>query len=359
MIKNWKRLILFICSLALLCNSSSLATELNIPRWQKVQQKIDCDGYGIIIDAVTDLNIPNTASELQVQPWQWTEDELRDVLSVVSPGDEDMKRQPRTDPNDIALFDVLTETNCHAYMDHFSISHIQRDEGHEYAAFPTIGYHSYEPIPDTVPDLTTLRFSEAMEFLKPVLNKLNCKVGYPAEIKMWDRKSLQDNYDLYRSTSTNLTERIWTTEDEQYAFSFPVYYNNIRLCMNGKTLHDNFSLSGGSINAVIDHIGIVRFWLANCIFTEVEILTQPQKILTLTEALKAYQSMRASMLIENEEDLKITKILLEYLILHDSSNDSYQLIPAWCFYHENANTTYNYPELSYEAIHAITGKPID
>ena len=100
----------------------------------------------------------------------------------------------------------------------------------------------------------------------------------------------------------------------------------------------------------------------NQIMVNGKAITQPQKMLTLIEAIESYRQMEASTLFTQGQEKTIIKILPEYLVLKDtpSAKATYRLIPAWCFYYQiPLGEGTDAMELHYDAIHAITGQAIE
>ena len=89
---NRRKLISLLASLVCLMNglSTSAMAEKREMQWTTVQQTLDCDGGTVEINAVSDPNIPETVCEWRTEGKVWTEEELRHIVSIVSPGDENM-----------------------------------------------------------------------------------------------------------------------------------------------------------------------------------------------------------------------------------------------------------------------------
>lgn len=349
---------MLVCALALTF-SVVAAADLIQPEWQTVQDSLDCDGFTISVDAVTDINIPDTASEWRAEGRIWTENDLRAFLAIASPGDENMKRHPHEEEDDIALYDDIMATHASSHVGSVVIVHESRRAGQDEAGYPSVYYHSYEPIQLPVPDLSVMRFDESLASIVPVMEALGCDVGYPAEIEAWDVQTLQANHTWFASNNHSTASREWTVADEYYRIVFPAYFKGVRLNMLQGEQRPKVEHVDAVIDVKVDAHGILDFQMRDCLFSEAEPVSEPKRILSLQEALQSYQKMRASMLTDDDEPITITKILLEYIVLKDfPATMNYRLVPAWCFYHENTREDDEKIDLICEQINAITGGPI-
>lgn len=355
-----KTTFMLVCALALTFSTVAMA-DLIQPEWQAVQDSLDCNGFTISVDAVTDINIPETASEWRAEGRIWTEDELRAFLAIASPGDENMKRHFHEEKNDIALYDDIMDAYASSHLGFVLMVHESRRAGQDEADFPFVNYYSYEPIQLPVPDLSVIRFDESLASIVPIVEALGCDVGYPAEIEAWDLDTLQKNHDWFQANlpDAGFSDRKRAASDEYYRMVFPAYFQGVRLNMLQGEQHPEAEHVDAVIDVEVDAQGVMDFQMRDCLFSEAEPLSEPKKILSLQEALQCYQKMRASMLlIDDEEPITITKILLEYIVLKDfPTTMKYRLVPAWCFYHEYTWEDAGQSYLICEQINAITGEP--
>ena len=320
-----------LACLVLLFAANSALGEWIRPDWRSVQGSLDCNGFTVQINAVTDAHIPETASEWSAGGRVWTEEELRTLLAIVSPGDEHIGRLYHEDKNDIVLCEDIMGISGFTYLGEVSITHEDRKNGQNQANFPNIYYQSHEPIQEPVPDLSAIRFEEALAFAAPVADALGCGVGYPAEVEAWDLDTLQKNHDWFQEhlPDAGFPDRQWAASDEYYRMVFPAYFQGVRLNMIQGEQHPKAEDADALIDVRVDAQGIVDFQLRNCLFSEARPLCEPQKILTLEEAVQSYQKMRSSMLESGGKPLVITKILLEYVVLKDFPiTMKYRLVPA-------------------------------
>lgn len=348
------------CALALTFSTVAMA-DLIQPEWQRVQDSLDCDGFTISVDAVTDISIPDTASEWRAEGRIWTENDLRAFLAIASPGDENMKRHAHEETNDIALYDDIMDAHASSHLGCVLIVNESRRAGQNEAGFPSVYYHSYEPVQLPVPNLSVIRFDESLASIMPVVEALGCDVGYPAEIEAWDVQTLQANHTWFMANFPDhpTANREWTVADEYYRMLFPAYFKGVRLNILQGEQKPNVEHVDAVIDMKVDAQGIMDFQMRDCLFSEAEPLSAPKRILSLQEALQSYQKMRASMLTDDGEPITITKILLEYVVLKDfPTTMKYRLVPAWCFYHKYAREDDKKTDLICEQINAITGEPI-
>lgn len=168
--------------------------------WKQVQETLDCDGIVIHIDAMSDSDTPETVCEWRTEGKVWTEEELRHIVSIASPGDENMQRHLQ-DKESIDLYDDTLVTSASANVGYLYIEHTAKEQGLEYAANPiwNTGYCSDEPLKTPVAALTFLSYQAALDQILPVLNELDCTIGPPAKVIAWDVKALQANWERYHS----------------------------------------------------------------------------------------------------------------------------------------------------------------
>ena len=69
--------------------SSAVASSYT-PEWEHIQRELDCQGQKIVIDAITDTNLPETVCEYKASQRVWTEEKLRAFVSVAAPGYENI-----------------------------------------------------------------------------------------------------------------------------------------------------------------------------------------------------------------------------------------------------------------------------
>ncbi len=332
--------------------------------WKQVQETLDCDGIVIRIDAMADSNTPATVCEWRTEGKVWTEEGLRHIVSIASPGDENMQRQSTGIDDGVGLFDDLVDTSASAGVGYLKIEHHVKEEGLEYATVPAWNtiYRSDEPLKTPVADLAYFSYQSALDQIMPVLNMLDCTIGPPANVIGWDAKALQANWERYHALYPEIGTRTWTAQEECYQIQFPVYYQGLRLNMQGGiTNRDDLDNVGCYIAFLLNANGLISMDANDFCMVNGKTITQPQKMLTLAEAIECYRQMEASTLFTQTQEKTIFKILPEYLVLKDtpSAKATYQLIPAWCFYYQiplDGGT--DAMELRYDAIHAITGQAI-
>ena len=341
-----------------ICCSVAIA-ELRPVEWTEIQQTLDCNGKTIVIDAITDFNIPSEACEWTATAHEWTEEELREFVAVASPGDENMPRVDEAYPgirlinDDIEIALAVADSGI-VTVEHAGLS--RRYDG------GTLGEASFaildEPFYPAVPSLTLFSFDEAMGRLQPVLDALGLDIGQPYYAEAWDAESLnKNNEENYKRAPDYFKNIYWTAKDEIYEMKLPVYYNGIRLYPYGGRLYKNLWVAYTGVNCTIDASQLLYLQANNCYFENVTPINETQPILTLESAIKCFQQIKEDMSWEDE--LIVDKILLEYIVLENDTTSpvSYWLIPAWCFYHKHMTERGLYYTI--DKIHALTGEPLD
>ena len=247
-------LICMICGLL----TPALADNRTIT-WEQVQETLDCDGIVIRIDAMADTDTPETACEWRTEGKVWTEEELRHIVSIASPGDENMQRHLQ-DKESIDLYDDTLDTSASTGVGYMNIDHHDKEEGLDYATVPewnTI-YRSDEPLKIPVADLAFLSYQAALDQIMPVLNELDCTIGPPAKVIAWDVNALQANWERYHALYPEIGTRTWTTQEECYQIQFPVYYQGLRLNMQGDiTNRDDLDNVGCYIAFLLNANGLI------------------------------------------------------------------------------------------------------
>jgi hypothetical protein len=211
-------------------------------------------------------------------------------------------------------------------------------------------------------DLPTMEYEKIIGRLELFLAALDCEIGEPAYVWAWDQKALQANWDWAASVLPEIGMKEFTFDDECYNIIFPLYFKGVRVIIESSGMqHGNKLNAGGFVNVVVNKTGIIRCQFTNGIFSNATAASEPQSILTLSNAIERYCQMRSNMLIADEDEFVITKILFQYLVQEEIplGKTPIRLIPVWTFYHERQHDDFPVPELVYEMIHAITGEPIE
>lgn len=356
--------LLLIC----LCfHCAGALAELRPMEWQRVEQTLDCEGFPVQIDAVTDLNIPTNASEWTAAEPQWTEEGLRRFVAAASPGDENMALRPNP-YGELRLFDDILITHAGASNGLIDVTHASlldtyddaRGGGCEFAIL-------HEQAGVSVPDLALFTFDNALSRMEPVLDALGYEAGMPSYVEAWNASVLQQNHDtLNRWFPENNKNHVWTDAEEMYQISFPVYLDGIRLHRGDREIHNGLWVCSSEITCALTADQILFVRATDCTFDNLRPVDAPQPVLPLEDAIEAYRQMRANMFWDNAQPLVIDKILLEYVVLKDNQSNpiTYQLIPAWCFYYkaayemESPDGTVSCFQYCADKLHAVTGEPL-
>jgi len=155
--------------------------------WKAVKKTLDCDGYIVNIDAVTNIAIPTECNEWTVEAYLYSEDEVRRLLAVGSPGDETLKKQKLPSGNRaVALFNDERKIHAGSELGNLSFAHYEDSKSYSRArvkAYSTGYYfrcHEQEQL--SVPILARFDYQTALSRIEPVFRHLNYVVGEPS---MW------------------------------------------------------------------------------------------------------------------------------------------------------------------------------
>ena len=94
--------LLLLMTILLSLQLSSAVASSYTPQWEHIQRELDCQGQKIVIDAITDTNLPETVCEYNASQRVMTEEKLRAFVAVAAPGYENMPlvwpHSPERDP---------------------------------------------------------------------------------------------------------------------------------------------------------------------------------------------------------------------------------------------------------------------
>lgn len=351
--------VLLFCACFFSHNSSAFA-EMHHPEWARVQQTLKCDSTTIEIDAITDVNIPNEACEWMAIAHEWSEDELRQLISIAFPGDENVAAH-NIPYRGLSLYDDNEETLAVSMNGVTTVEHAIESSKYPYSIIGnSILAYYLEQFEWSVPELSSLTLDIALSRIQPILDTLCWEIGDPVDIRAWDVSSLSENFNDFHSLYPDAEYITYTEDNELYYIRFPVYHNGIRLFDGNRKTYDTFEIADVGITCMITPAKLISFKAVNCGFDEVQYSSQPQPIIPLNEALEHYQEMRTDMFLTEKQDILVDKILLEYIVQKDDRLDppSYQCVPAWCFYYQIKRE--RTPGFYYcvDKINAITGEPI-
>lgn len=338
--------------------------------WKAVKKTLDCDGYIVNIDAVTNIAIPTECNEWTVEAYLYSEDEVRRLLAVGSPGDETLKKQKLPSGNRaVALFNDERKIHAGSELGNLSFAHYEDSKSYSRArvkAYSTGYYfrcHEQEQL--SVPILARFDYQTALSRIEPVFRHLNYVVGEPSYVEAWNVETLMEkSKEWLEQFPDHLVKLDWTEDDELYYLEIPVYYQGIRLHRGDRDVCRGLRVCDAGICCEISPERILVFRATDCFFQNEKARSAPQPILPLDEAIERYGQHLSSMIWDSTEPIVVDKILLEWLVLTDTTrkSHSYQMIPVWCFYYKEY---YKEDYIKFRGfwyhtdyIHAITGEYI-
>ncbi|MEG0864221.1 MAG: hypothetical protein RSE58_10605 [Clostridia bacterium] len=353
---------------ALLCLcacTASAAVEFRPVKWHTVQQTLACDGRTVVIDAITDLDIPLKVNEWSVHSKVWTEEELRQAVAVAAPEKESMVRSVHPDPEDIMLVEETTNAYASSYAGCISIvpTASQNWSKYDYATIgPSCFYIQHEPAIEAVPPLAFANYQQVISELEPLLHTLHCEISMPDYVEAWDMDMLVQNDKHWGKAPANgESSTVWTLDDELYTLHFPAYFQGVRLHADCESEVENMLLFRTGVDCSVSAAGVLLICAEACMFDGAETLGSPEQPLSIEEAIERYRQMRANMVWEENQEIIIDKILLEYAVMRNGTEAKapYHLIPMWCFYYKQewADLPSGY-DVKIDKIHALTGEPL-
>lgn len=336
--------------------------------WKAVQKTLDCGGCVIRIDALTDIAIPTECNEWTAEVYRYSEDEVRRLLAVGSPGDETIKRTKMLH-GEIALSNDERKIHAGSEPGILSFAHYEDSKFYSQAraeAYSTGYYfrcHEQEQL--SVPILARFDYQTALSRIEPVFRHLNYVVGEPSYVDAWNVETLMEKSQGWlEQFPDQLVKLDWTEDEEVYYLEIPVYYQGIRLHRGGRDVCRGLKVCDAGICCEINPERILEFQAVDCFFQNEKARSTPQTILPLEEAIERYRQHLSSTIWDSAEPIVVDKILLEWLVLKDTTrkSHSYQMIPVWCFYYkEYYKEDYKkFRDFWYHTdyIHAITGEYI-
>ena len=332
--------ILLLMGLLLSAHLPSAGASSYTPQWEHIQRELDCQGQKIIVDAVTDTNLPETVCEYKASQRVWTEEKLRAFVAVIAPGYEDM---PLVWPHAQGI-DADYEWSLHdeeaGIISSPSIAFgLERyHEADERLSTGTLfgSSHSYrEPIdPKEVAGLKELSYPEALKLLEPVLEATELCLGDPGLVKVYDLDTLIANQKIYNETFNEHHHFTWETGDEIYTFQYPVYCQGLPLHPHGGLVVGNKNIAHTVMDIILRADGTILELHVSGIIDNPAAAGPEAKPLSLDQMLEAYTQFASSTLLPDYVEPRVRRISLEYLVWEEHPRDLpiYELVPVWCFY---------------------------
>ena len=328
------------------------------PQWEHIQRELDCQGQKIVIDAITDTNLPETVCEYNASQRVMTEEKLRALVTIAAPGYENMPL--------IKLDDgewLLEDEEAGIFATPGLAFGVERYlETRDRLSVGTVfGFtHFYkEPIdPKDVADLKELSYSEALKLLEPILAATELSLGEPRFVKIYDLDAFTSSQKQYNDTFHEHNNFTWQASDEIYQIQYPVYFQGLPLFTQGGHPVGDKTIAYTSLDITLQADGTLLQLYASSTLDN-PVATRPEATpLSLEQMLDVYTQFSSSIILPNYVEPRVSRISLEYLVLEDYIGNlpTYQLFPVWCFYlpynDPIAPAEYNYVQF----FDAITGE---
>ncbi|QUC66029.1 hypothetical protein [Aristaeella hokkaidonensis] len=357
----------FLCFLLLMgmllsAHLPSAGASSFVPEWDHVQRKLDCQGQKIVIDAITDTNLPETVCEYDASLRVMSEEKLRALVSVAAPGYENIPFIGLHAPGDDDGW-VLEDEEAGIMAvpgNAFGVEryHETRDR---FTVGTVFGFsHFYkEPIdPNAVANLKELSYPDALKLLAPVLARTELSLGNPQFVKVYDLDTLVSNQKTYNETFNEHHDYTWEAGDEVYEIQFPVYWQGLRLHTQGGYVVGNKSTAYPAMKIILQADGtLLQVYVSDPIDTPVAAGPEA-KPLSLEQILDVYAQFLSSYALPDYVEPRVSRISLEYLVWEDyiGFHPTYHLVPVWCFYMPYTDSIVT-PEYNYiQYFNAVTGE---
>ena len=363
---NKRRFLCFLLLMTILLSLqlSSAVASTYTPQWEHIQRELDCQGQKIIIDAITDTNLPETVCEYKASQRVMSEEKLRAFVAVAAPGYENMpliRLQPLEGEDDNRW--ILKDEDDGIFASPSVAFGLEKQ--HETLERLSVGTsfgcsHLYmEPIdPETVTPLKDLSYPEALKLLEPVLAATELSLGEPRFVKVYDLDTFNSNQKKYNETFHEHYNYIWETGDELYKIQYPVYFQGLPLHTQGGRVAGDKSIAYPALEITLQADGTLLQLYASSTIDNPVAVGSKTKPLSLEQILDVYSQFSSSYILPDYVELRVRRISLEYLVWEDNSKvlPTYELVPAWCFYlpvtDPGAPAEYNYVQF----FNAITGE---
>ena len=332
------------------------------PQWEHVQRELDCQGQKIVIDAITDINLPETVCEYNASQRIMTEEKLRAFVAVAAPGYETMPlvRLQSPDGDDGWVLEdeeagILATPGIPFCLERYLETGAQLSVGTTY----DFSHFYKEPIdPQAVESLKELSYPETLKLLESVLTATELSLGEPRFVKVYDLDTFNSNQKQYNDTFHEHNNFTWQASDELYKLEYPVYFQGLPLHAQGGLVIGDKSTAYTSLNITLRADGtLLKLHVSSTIDNPVA--TSPEaKPLSLEQMLDIYVQFLSSIILPDYVEPRVCRISLEYLVWLDYTNTlpTYQLVPFWCFYlpynDPVASEDYNYVQY----FNAVTGE---
>ena len=333
-------------------------------QWEHIQRELNCQGQKIVIDAITDTNLPETVCEYNASQRVMTEEKLRAFVAVAAPGYENMPlvwpHSPERDPYYAwSLKDeetgILASPSIAFGLERYLETGERLSVGTLYDCT-----HIYRgPIdPETVEGLKELSYPEALKMLEPILAATELSLGEPQLVKVYDLDTFIANQEHVNQVFHEQYNYTWETSDEIYKIQYPVYFQGLPLHAKGGHVVGDKSIAYTALEITLQADGTLLELYVGSIMDN-PVATGPEaKPLSLEQMLDAYNQFSCSYILPDYVEPRVSRISLEYLVWLQLTGalPTYQLVPVWCFYLSQTNRTS--PEGYYyvQYFNAVTGE---
>ena len=355
---------LLMMSILLSAHLPSAAASSYTPQWEHIQRKLDCQGQKIVIDAITDTNLPETVCEYKASQRVMTEEKFRNFVSVAAPGYENIPlikpQTPEVNDDDGCIFQ---DEEAGIYASPGVAFGLERylETGHRLSVGTSYDYaHFYkEPIdPEAVAGLEELSYSEALKLLEPILAATELPLGEPRYVKVYDLDAFISNQRQYNEGLKTHYNFTWQASDELYDLQYPVYFQGLPLHAQGGLVVGNKSIAYTSLNITFRADGtLLRLYASSTLDNPVA--TSPEtKPLSLEQILDVYTQFSSSIILPDYVESRVNRISLEYLVWLEYSDflPTYELVPVWCFYLPYTDSIASEDENYVQYFNAVTGE---
>ena len=363
---NKRRFLCFLLLMSILLSAHlpSAGASFYTPRWEHIQRELDCQGQKIIIDAITDTNLPETVCEYNASQRVMTEEKLRALVAVAAPGYENMPlvwpRSPERDP--YYAWNLMDEEAGIIVSPSISFGlerYLETSEQLIVGTRDNFAHFYKEPIdPEKVEGLKELSYPEALKLLEPILAATELSLGEPRFVKVYDLDTFTSNQKWYNETLHEHNNFTWQASDELYKLEYPVYFQGLPLYTQGGLIVGNKSIAYTSLDITLRADGTLLVLHADSVMDNPVATSPVAKPLSLEQMLDVYTQFSSSIILPDYVEPRVCRISLEYLVWEDYTENlpTFQLVPVWCFYLPVTDpivpVEYNYVQF----FNAITGE---
>ena len=344
---NKRRFLCFLLLMTILLSLqlSSAVASTYTPQWKHIQRELDCQGQKIVIDAITDTNLPETVCEYKASLRVMTEEKLRAFVAVAAPGYENMPLVwPHAQGIDADHEWTLDDEEAGVSASPSIAFGLERyHETREKLSVGTLFGSSYiyrDSIdPATVTNLKDLSYPDALKLLEPVLAATELTLGEPQLVEVYDLSTLYSNQNQYNETFHEHHNYTWETGNEIYKIQYPVYFQELPLHTHGGLVIGDKSVAYTAMNIVLQADGtLLELHVDNIIDNPVAV-GPDTKPLSLEQILDVFNQYVSSTLLPDNVDPRVRRISLEHLVKQQYTGafPTYELIPVWCFYLPTTN----------------------